>query len=468
MNKITVTLLLLAVFLFSCVDDERLMNIPVVEPVAKDKNVELTMQIPGTYLPVTYAYSENDENEIRTVDILAFRVDSLGNEYYYTHIRIPAIAQDNGNTKKVQFRLEPVDCRLIVLANVRNLFAGEMADRLQADSIAGNVTKEKIMERFVFDMSEPVGKNMEPFPMYGESDILRSSEHTAGEIKMIRSITRIDIINSMADNRITIDSIYLVHTKDKGFVAPGFDTSGAITGIPNVPAGAKPNTAVFGYKFVQNAGTVSPAMEREIYIAEDGQNTDAPTSVILKIAYRDRPAQFYRVDMLGKDGELLPILRNYRYRLNVMKITGSGYPTIEAAAAVPNPSLSSTVEINELGISTVVFNDQYKLGVSATAIVFKADGTPEGQTGEALYSLKVHTTYSGWSAAWDGNALGGWLNLDDVNMAEGSADFPASHLELNMKATANTTGKTRTGKISLAAGTLHLEINVTQYSEAVK
>jgi hypothetical protein len=467
MSKLAALLWFIALF-FSCVDDERLIG-PSIVPVPKDKNVVLTMQIPGTYLPVTHAYSEIDENEIRTVDILNFRVDASGNEYYYEHIRIPNIAQDHGNIKKIQFRLGLVDSRLLVLANVRKLFTKEMEEQLQTDSIAGNVTKEKVMQRFVFDMEKPFGEEKEPFPMYGESGILRSSDTTVEGIKMTRSVTRIDIVNSIADDKVRIDSVYLLHTKNKGFVAPGFDEKGEILGTANVPGDAQPNKNVFGYKFVQNAGTASAVMEREIYITEDGQDTDTPTSLILKITGQDHIAQFYRVDMLNNDGELLPVLRNYRYRLNVVKIIGNGYPSIEEAAAMPTPALSSTVETNELGISTVVFNSQYKLGVSTTDITFKADGSWEGKKpNEVYYSLKVYTTYSGWSVTWeDDDGPPGWLDLMDVNMEKKTMDFPASRLELNMKATPNETDRTRGGTIKLTAGMLHLDINVVQYNGAI-
>jgi hypothetical protein len=471
MNKLT-TILLLTVLFFACVDDEKFINpvnpVDPVEPAARDKNVVLTMQIPGTYLPVTYAYSENDENEIRTVDVLVFRVDSTGNESYYRHIRVPAITQDNGTTKKVEFRLELVDSRLAVLANVRNLFTPEMEERLLADSIAGKVTKETVMKRFVFPMSEPAGKQNEPFPMYGESDLLRSSDNTTGDIKMIRAITRIDIINSIPDDKVKIDSVYLLYTKNKGFVAPGFNAKGEIVGTPNVPGDAEPNTNLFGYKFTPNAGAGSPAMEREIYITEDGQDSDRPTAIILKICYEGRPSQFYRVDMLDKDGELMPILRNYRYRINLTRIVGDGYPSAEEAADVPKPSLASTVETNELGISTVAFNDSYKLGVSTVRVIFKADGSWEGRkSGEESYSLKVHTTYSGWSASWRTDELAGWLNLTDAQVENGSVKFPASRMELNMRATPNTTGKDRSANIRLTAGTLYLDIHVTQYGSDV-
>jgi hypothetical protein len=461
-------LCLAAVLLASCVDDERPVN-PPVQPLPREKNVELTMQIPGTYLPLTYALSESDENEIRTVDVLAFRVDSTGREAYYRHIPVPAILQDNGPTKKIHFRLELLDARLLVLANVRSLFTQEMEEHLRADSATGNAAKEQILKRFIFDAPKPDGQTPEPFPMYGESTIVRSDQQTAGEIKMIRAVARIDVVNRMQDSRLTIDSVYLFHTKSKGFVAPAFDVAGAIAETPAVPADAKPADAPYAFRFLPNAGAANPAMEREIYIAEDARDGDKPTLIILRIARDGRKAQFYRVDIDGQDGEPLPILRNCRYRLNILKILNDGYATAEEAATLPTPSLSSTLEAGELGISTVVFNGQYKLGVSTADVAFRADGTWEGQTpADTCYSLKVHTTCSAWTATWDPHGTGQWLNFADAVPPDASLTLPATRRELRFKATPNTAGQTRTGSIKLTAGTLHLEINVTQHSQATQ
>ncbi|MDR1258803.1 MAG: hypothetical protein LBK65_05955 [Tannerellaceae bacterium] len=462
MNRlVTILILALSLVVSSCVDEEKGTDhiVKPVEPAATDKTVVLTMQIPGTYTPVTYAYSENDENEVRTVDVLVFRVDSTGRESYYKHIPVTSIAQDNGNTKKIQFKLDLVDSRMIVLANVRNLFTAEMNDRLLTDAAYGDVSKEQVMKRFVFDTSRPFGENFEPIPMYGESGLLRSPDSTVGDIKMVRSITRIDIVNSILDDNITIDSVYLFNTRSKGFVAPAFDAGGAIVGTANVPAEAVPNTRIFGYRFVQNAGTASPAMEREIYVAEDGQDSDRPTGIILKISRQGHPSQFYRVDMCDRNNNLMPILRNYRYRLNITRIIGDGAPTIEMAASVLRPPLSSTVETNELGITSIVFNDLYKLGVSSANLVFRADGSWDGKVAaEDFYSLRVFTTYSGWSAAWESTGdPSGWLEFE-------KGDFPSSCLELKVKAPANNTGRVRTGKIKLTAGALSIEVNVTQQS----
>jgi hypothetical protein len=454
------------IFFFSCVDEERMITTPV-EPPAREKSLVLTMQIPGTYLPVTYAYSETDENDIRTVDALVFRVDASGNEYYYRHIASPAVTQEQGNIKKTQLRLELIDSRVIVLANVRNLFTQDMEEALRMDSIRGNVTKKELMQRFVFTMHEPFGKEREAFPMYGESTIIRASDEASGSITMIRAITRIDIVNGIADDKMTIDSVFIFHTKNKGYVAPGFTPDGSLLGLPNVPAEAEAHTDVFGYRFVPNAGVISPAMEREIYLTEDGQDREKPTILVVKMLREGQPAYYYRVDILDKEGELLPIQRNCRYRINLVKILSEGYLTAAEAAVVPAPSLSSTVETNELGISTVVFNDHFKLGVSTADIVFGADGSwDEKKPGEAFYSLKVHTTYSGWSASWDEKDFAGWLEFPDAETTAHTVAFPSTTLTLRIKVNPNATAQNRSGKIRLTAGTLRLDVNVTQYSSA--
>jgi hypothetical protein len=55
----------------------------------------------------------------------------------------------------------------------------------------------------------------------------------------------------------------------------------------------------------------------------------------------------------------------------------------------------------------------------------------------------------------------------DAQEENGPVKFPASRMELNLRATPNTTGKDRSASIRLTAGTLYLDILVTQYGSAV-
>jgi hypothetical protein len=453
--------------LSSCLSEEELPVYVPPTPVTADRDLTVVIQIPGTHIPVTYAYPSIDENEIRTVDILVFKVDASG-EHYYKHIFVPAVSQNNYTTKQLHIHLEPVDTRLIVLANIHHLFTSEMDYILQLDSIDGNVDKQSLMSQFVFNFTKPWNpydyEGNDGFPMYGESKQVGADVKEVNDIKMIRAVTRIDIVNETRNSKFVIDSVYVFNTKNKGFVAPSFDSNGAILERPHIPSAAQVNTQAFGFEFTPNAGIVTPVMEREIYVTEDTQETDQPTSIILKLVYEDGRAHFYRVDMKDKEGFMLPIRRNYRYRIHLTEVLGAGYPTArEAADASGNLSLSSTVESTELGLTKIVFNDQYLLGVSLPELIFNADGSWAGKTPEELYySLKVYTTYAEWSASWDED-LKNWLHPADKNITGLQVDYPASCLSLDITPLPNTTGETRTGEINLRAGTLQMNITVIQY-----
>ncbi|GHV51996.1 hypothetical protein FACS1894181_14690 [Bacteroidia bacterium] len=462
MKKYSIYILIIMA-LCSCVGEE----IPAHEtqPSLTDRQLTLVMQIPGTNAPVTFAYSPSGENEVRTVDILVFKVDSKG-EHYYKHIPVRSIRDDNNTTKKVDIALEAIDTRLILLANVNHLFTEEMTYLLENDAKSGDVTKEIILDRFMFDFKEQwkAGDHAgNAFPMYGESGIVPAKSAAVNEIKMIRAIARIDIANDARNAGWSIDSVYVFNTNDKGFVAPSFDKRGTILETPHVPSAAKANAKSFGYLFVPNAGTTTLSMEREIYVAEDMQDSGTPTSIVLRILHEGKKPQYYRVDLKGTDGELMPLLRNYRYRIFITGITGDGYLTAEeAATAAKRTPISSEVEIDELGLEKIIFNDQYKLGVSELQVAFHADGSWMGmEPGETSYSLKVYTTYSNWSVSMD-ESLAAWLKFDGSNGDGLNAEFPASCHSLGLIAEANTSGLHRSGTIYLRAGTLRFAITVLQ------
>jgi hypothetical protein len=434
------------------------------------KQLTLNIHIPGTNAPVTFAYSELDENDVRTIDILVFKITSEG-EYYYRHIPVNKIRNNNSTTNKsLDVTIDAIDARLILLANVRRLFTDEMNRQLRQDSITGNVEEQSILSRFEFNFIRPWTSQRfndgEAFPMYGRSSIIPAASTTAGEIKMIRSIARIDIANSTPNAAWSIDSIYIVNSKNKGYVAPSFGSGGAIAEIPNIPVSAAPNAVSFSYPFTANAGVTTQSMEREIYITEDCQtSTTHPTGIVLKVIKPGSKPQYYRADLKDSNGNLLPILRNYRYRIFITGISGNGYETVEEAAVRPHSSVSSEVETDELGMGNIVFNDDHKFGVSAQHIHFNADGSHE-QTADnhTTYVLKIFTTYINWSISADA-LLADWLAIDGSNNLE--AEHPSDARAINLAVAANPSATPRCGRLYLKSGALRQEITITQDGQPI-
>ncbi|MDR2497873.1 MAG: BACON domain-containing protein [Tannerellaceae bacterium] len=469
MNKYykAVIYLLSLITLLSCAGEELFHETELTPPSANNnlKQLSLTLYIPGTNAPATFSYSTIDENDIKTVDILVFRTGPYG-EYYYKHISVGDIRNNQSSTSKIfDIAMEAINARLILLANVSHLFSDEINDRLENDSKIGNVTKQTILDYFVFDYTHPwTGDNNEhdySFPMYGESAIIPANSTVVSEIKMIRSIARIDVAGSSNVNNWRIDSVYIFNTKNKGYVAPAFGPNGNIAETPRIPVDAALNTQGFGFKFRPNAGVSTPLMEREIYIPEDPQTRGkVPTCIVLKI---DKPAQkskYYCAEIQDDNGDFLPLLRNYRYRILITGISGEGYDSPEEAAIMPASFINAEVETEELGLGHIVFNSEHKLGVSVQHIHFDANGS-SGNMGmdKKAFSLKVFTTYPKWSVSADAS-LSEWLNVEGGD--ELHVERAASLRTLELIAAPNYSEQARYGRIYIKSGTLQQEITISQ------
>ena len=78
---------------------------------------------------------------------------------------------------------------------------------------------------------------------------------------------------------------------------------------------------------------------REIYIPErmaGNDNNNAPCLIIGGFYKDSQKITYYRADFMEKDAisntaKYLDILRNYRYRFNISKVSGPGFDTEEEA-----------------------------------------------------------------------------------------------------------------------------------------
>ncbi len=473
---------LLIILFASCVSEEKGSD-PIPKPpfIDEPRSLTLTIQIPGTNVPTTYALETDDENAIKTVDVLVFKVKSEG-EFFHEHIAVNEIINFGSvsNVKQFNITLKDFPVRLVVLANARNLFTTEFASRLTDAADLGNVVKNDLFKYMVFDFSEPWntgqinGGAILPFLMYGESDIIPESATEISDIKMRRSLCRIDIGVDIMNTSVNgfghyfmIDSVYIFNVKDKGSVAPLFNIDGAIIERPNVPSGASPNKKYFAYKYEENNEKGLSIMERCIYITEDNQ-TSTPTVLVIKARYKDNDARYYRIDLRDNEGRLLPFLRNYRYRINISGMSGEGYLSAEEASAA-TPTLNSSIDTNELELRVIEFNDYYMLGLTTDNIVFKGDGSWEGKGSEdTYYSLDIYTTYTGWSVTWKDNNFPGWLEwLDENNkmVTDQETHFPSTVTSLKIKVNRfNTYSESRSAKLIIRAGTLFREVTIIQQS----
>ena len=338
----------------------------------------------------------------------------------------------------------------VMLANVTR------SANTDADGLTGK-TREEVMQLFTFSMPDKgIWKDGE-LPMWGASDPVRV-DHSAGAVPklgtvyLVRAVARVDVglnLSNISEGAstfdekaggiegITLTKVFFYNTNTTGRVSPFengiyWDEANRKAKQPSIP---DPAPAVTGKIDKTSSIVDEKILLREVYVPEavnvptaatQGANGETlpenNTENYLKRPYivvgltgadKSRPDKetFFRIDYLKRTGaeadatyEYLPLLRNYRYLVNIKAVGGPGFDTEEDARKGPAANIMYNVVVwNESIMSDVLYDGQYMLGVSADHFTFYREGGsltakvqtswPEGFTVEGLpawisYSIK--------------------------------------------------------------------------------
>ena len=338
----------------------------------------------------------------------------------------------------------------VMLANVTR------SANTDADGLTGK-TREEVMQLFTFSMPDKgIWKDGE-LPMWGASDPVRV-DHSAGAVPklgtvyLVRAVARVDVglnLSNISEGAstfdekaggiegITLTKVFFYNTNTTGRVSPFengiyWDEANRKAKQPSIP---DPAPAVTGKIDKTSSIVDEKILLREVYVPEavnvptaatQGANGETlpenNTEKYLKRPYiivgltgadKSRPDKetFFRIDYLKRTGaeadatyEYLPLLRNYRYLVNIKAVGGPGFDTEEDARKGPAANIMYNVVVwNESTMSDVLYDGQYMLGVSADHFTFYREGGsltakvqtswPEGFTVEGLpawisYSIK--------------------------------------------------------------------------------
>ncbi|MDR2388725.1 MAG: hypothetical protein LBD89_02925 [Tannerellaceae bacterium] len=296
------------------------------------------------------------------------------------------------------------------------------------------------------------------FPMWGETGLYETLPSPI-TVEMKRSVVKVEVgidINNSAggDNAIgfgsvfEIDSVFLCNVNDSGYIAP---SAGQI---------ATPKLNI-GYKFEKN--TSSRLMTNTIYapatntmIIESGDTIHRPPYLILKAKYYDNDRfYYYRIDFVN-EGNYRPLLHNQNYTVNITGIRTVGYSSLTEAQNAPilpiNPNLILGDETATATINDVIYNDKYWLGCQATDI--KADWNV------TTAKIKVGTSYPD-GCRIERLSFSGETGREGYSWAPASPSISDGYLSVDLEGE-NYSGKPRTIKLKLSAGTLTQYITVTQ------
>lgn len=242
----------------------------------------------------------------------------------------------------------------------------------------------------------------------GDSSSIADQLNAKGNIELLRNHALISVANPQ-NAYFTVNGFVVYNTNAFGTVAPyhpreGFVWPGSepFVTLPN-------NTAVL-------SDILDVTTDMQQYVFECENTVDKPVSVILRGRHpSDEEDKYYRVMLVGEDGEQLLIRRNHHYKINIAGQLSYGQDSFgEAleAAATNNVWISIQDNIDEVSDNT------FTLKVDQTSYVLNQ--SYEGKIFEVGYTIRRN---DGGAVTADDGATVTWLEGNDVASQRIDASF---------------------------------------------
>ncbi|MGI6074482.1 MAG: BACON domain-containing protein [Fermentimonas sp.] len=318
-----------------------------------------------------------------------------------------------------------------------------------------------------------VGLNMTAFAPTGtalDNDFDESSQKLTSTI--------VDANGKDVEVTWTLKGVTLYNATQKGLIVPGSDNYStseeeAIKGKTKATAPTLPADLV---KQDLTYTAENNILKRIIYVPEvdnpeasDEVNADYVKDrpyLILNLSYKSEDGSvngesFFRVDFIKKEGDTykyMPLLRNYRYKVDIRDIGDLGYDNEEDAKKAPAANINYVVtQWEESMMSNVQYDGQYMLAVSQDTITFDGAG--------GTYDIKVQTS---WPGGFEIKPYEVKENASSWVTTEVKPTDPEKTGETDEKTvtfTAPAEAVDREGKVVIQAGRMKWIVNVIQKKE---
>ena len=460
-------------------------------PKKTENSVEFSLSVFDVRMPSVASRSmvgvgeANKEDEVQSVDILVFDASvEPAVLLEWVEVESQNINQNlAGGSSKVDFSAPlTLSSKKVCIAVVANC---------SLSGLTKGTPKNDVLNSLIFQNS---GKwladadNYTAIPMYGEIEVAKIEPSVSiANIEMKRMLARIDMQNSTSNFK--IEDVYLANYNTNGYVSPEWGSNGKINlapTAPNIPSDpGKTLGAENAIRYQVNGGA---SYIGEIYaleasaaidaggVGEDGNASRKNATCLIVmgkmiengVAVGD--SYYYRVDFTqkvtieeGTEVEYMPLMRNYKYVVDINEVSGPGFTDkVDALASYTVMSNMKTrvISYNRNKIKDVVYNGQYMLGVSVTDVQISQFQISE-------YAVDVFTDVPGdWTATVTSGES--WLRINDGtaggNVTTSGTSNSDTQFKLSMGYFDNALGigDTRTGTVLLKTARLSQEITVTQ------
>ena len=451
-------------------------------PVSKEGKVQVPFSISmPAQLPRTYAMDENDENEVRSIDILAFKVNGNDETFAYrAQAEQGSIVDDGVNNKKkfvvTLFKDGTQTYRFVALANAK-----DELDNAFAGGITVGASKDAIMQQLQLTGINKWNVNNGtagylPIPMWGETpnSIIIQDNTTITDLKLLRMVAKINvkIDPSISENSFALSSVSLYNYYSAGRIVP--DAGNLVPGSRStvekptvIGTTTKGPIDYEGSGIVTNNSIINNIYTFESLVPKTASevNLSKVTTLVLGGKYNgSTEVSYYRVD-IANGKTYLDILRNHLYAINITKVKSAGYRTKEDAFNSRPINIEAEVVVwDEAAIGNIEFDGQFMLAVSQGKFDFTKSAYTTFSDDNTVSIKTDYKSNDGSVQGWkvtsiiddSGNPINDWLK---TSVNKGDANVTT---DMQLILTENNSGANRLGYITISAGRLTYKIEVRQ------
>lgn len=391
----------MAFLTFSCVKEEAQKENPAVDYEGQEITVYFGVEMPE---PQTKALGE-------TPDITSLHVAVFGSSGYLKEYKRATpvngyVTQEGVDNKKgysVQLSITSSRVRVHLIANGPESlpfdYESVVMSKLTSSGGQDAYWQRIILDNGIYADKEADGYNDTPPVLKLDPDFDLDTDgttHKMALIPLIRNFAKLTVVAlPVAESNFTIDSFCVVNVPDKGSIAPYNRTNGefimnyneyptldALSAIypGNLPGESKIIKTYPTETDFTNRTNGVVAASGAVYMYERPVPVSDATVLIVKGTYYDNGTPhsgYYKIDLM--DGsEYLPILRNFRYQINIQKVNRKGKSTVAGAI---NGAGSADISADISTASQTGISD----GKSSIAVSFTEETLPIGGT----YTLGV-------------------------------------------------------------------------------
>lgn len=289
---------------------------------------------------LSFVRQTSNESQINEVQAMVFIDNGDGGGYKYNY-SVEGTSLTKPDTLSTTFDLEiyteerPV--KIFIFANSNDIISNNTP-------IVGE-TEDEVKQKLIKPVTSiNITGN---FPMWGEyllpSGISSTLNNTITQLKVLRSIARIDVSTTKTPSDFTMTSIQAFRVNSQIQIAPNNYTGSLLVSDPSIPTGSSTTIKTTPITVIGNSS------ESQLYLPESEAPTSAnqvsqATCIIVGGRFKGSGiVTYYRIDIEPNivgypSGQ---ILRNHHYTLSIVNVAAPGWPTPEEAAE----NISTNIEV---------------------------------------------------------------------------------------------------------------------------